>query len=263
MSIHTHTFLWHYCFMPVVSKSSPKLTRVSWWIAVVGLNNPNAFCIGDTIYTGPKRVFPGIPSFSPELFCYMRNPNPSKYKQFVKGLNELLGEGAVQVTLLSLLYLYIICHSWTLLDIFIQFLSPLFGWNSLNLWCPIVQQVLYSIDGGRTDPILAAVGQLQFEVCIQFIQYAVFSTIAVKDTLKTSFGQASLSSNHSTWLALEANKSYLLWILRVAVAASMRPGSNCTTADLSRHWDSRKFVNCKDLYSQPGSYYLIFRNQYT
>ena len=28
----------------------------------------------------------------------MRNPNPSKYKQFVKGLNELLGEGAVQVT---------------------------------------------------------------------------------------------------------------------------------------------------------------------
>ena len=67
-------------------------------LAVIGLNNPNAFCIGDTIYTGPKRVFPGIPSFSPELFCYMRNPNPSKYKQFVKGLNELLGEGAVQVT---------------------------------------------------------------------------------------------------------------------------------------------------------------------
>ena len=66
-------------------------------LAVIGLNNPNAFCIGDTIYTGPKRVFPGIPSFSPELFCYMRNPNPSKYKQFVKGLNELLGEGAVQV----------------------------------------------------------------------------------------------------------------------------------------------------------------------
>jgi peptide subunit release factor RF-3 len=58
--------------------------------------------------------------------------------------------------------------------------------------------VLYSIDGGRTDPILAAVGQLQFEVCIQFTQYAVFSTIAVKNTLKTSFGQASLSSDHST-----------------------------------------------------------------
>lgn len=103
---------------------------------VVGLNNPNAFCIGDTIYTGPKRVFPGIPSFSPELFCYMRNPNPSKYKQFVKGLNELLGEGAVQV--------------------------------------------LYSIDGGRTDPILAAVGQLQFEV----VQYRMQAEYGVETQLE-------------------------------------------------------------------------------
>ena len=88
--------------MPVISKSSSKSeTCVLVFIAVVGLNNPNAFCIGDTIYTGPKRMFPGIPSFSPELFCYMRNPNPSKYKQFVKGLNELLGEGAVQVATLT------------------------------------------------------------------------------------------------------------------------------------------------------------------
>lgn len=87
---------------------------------VIGLNNPNAFVIGDTIYTGSRVSFPGIPSFPPELFSYMRNPNPSKYKQFQKGLTELLGEGAVQV--------------------------------------------LYTVDTGRTDPILAAVGQLQFEV---------------------------------------------------------------------------------------------------
>eukprot|EP00897_Mesotaenium_endlicherianum_P005399 jgi/Mesen1/4888/ME000244S04066 len=65
--------------------------------SVIGLNNPGVFAIGDTVYTGPRRVFPAIPSFSPELFCYLRNPNPSKYKQFQKGLNELLGEGAVQV----------------------------------------------------------------------------------------------------------------------------------------------------------------------
>ena len=42
-------------------------------------------CSGDTIYTGTKRVtFPGIPSFSPEKFAYIRNPNPSTYKKFQK-----------------------------------------------------------------------------------------------------------------------------------------------------------------------------------
>ncbi|BBN11680.1 peptide chain release factor 3 [Marchantia polymorpha subsp. ruderalis] len=103
---------------------------------VIGLNNPNAFCIGDTLYCGPRRSFPGIPSFSPELFCYMRNPNPSKYKQFLKGVTELLGEGAVQV--------------------------------------------LYSSDPGRTDPILAAVGQLQFEV----VQYRMQAEYGVETNLE-------------------------------------------------------------------------------
>lgn len=69
--------------------------------AVIGLNNPNAFCIGDTLYCGPRRFYPGIPSFSPELFCYLHNPNPSKYKQFMKGVAELLGEGAVQVNVFT------------------------------------------------------------------------------------------------------------------------------------------------------------------
>jgi peptide chain release factor 3 len=45
----------------------------------------------------PYRAYPGIPSFSPELFGYLRNPNPSTYKQFQKGMDGLLGEGAVQV----------------------------------------------------------------------------------------------------------------------------------------------------------------------
>ena len=64
---------------------------------MIGLNNPNTFAIGDTVYTGPRVTFPPIPSFAPELFSYLRNPNPSKYKQFRKGLEGLLGEGAVQV----------------------------------------------------------------------------------------------------------------------------------------------------------------------
>jgi len=91
---------------------------------VIGLNNPGAFAIGDTIYTGGQKLeFEGIPCFSPELFAYLRNPNPSKFKQFHKGVADLREEGAVQI--------------------------------------------MYSVDEAKRDPILAAVGQLQFEV-VQF-----------------------------------------------------------------------------------------------
>ncbi|PSB54651.1 peptide chain release factor 3, partial [filamentous cyanobacterium CCP1] len=90
---------------------------------VIGLNNPGVFAIGDTIYNGKRLEYEGIPMFSPELFAYLKNPNPSKFKQFRKGVSELREEGAVQI--------------------------------------------MYSVDESRRDPILAAVGQLQFEV-VQF-----------------------------------------------------------------------------------------------
>ena len=90
---------------------------------VIGLNNPGVFAIGDTIYSGQKLEYEGIPAFSPEMFAYLKNPNPSKFKQFQKGVSELREEGAVQI--------------------------------------------MYSADDLRRDPILAAVGQLQFEV-VQF-----------------------------------------------------------------------------------------------
>lgn len=64
---------------------------------VIGINNPGCFAIGDTLFTGNNRVaFPGIPSFSPEKFAYIRAPNPSSYKAFRKGMDQLLDEGAVQ-----------------------------------------------------------------------------------------------------------------------------------------------------------------------
>jgi len=64
---------------------------------VIGINNPGNFAIGDTLYEGGKKVaFPGIPSFSPEKFSYIRNPNPSSYKAFQKGIDQLLDEGAIQ-----------------------------------------------------------------------------------------------------------------------------------------------------------------------
>lgn len=99
---------------------------------VIGLNNPGVFAIGDTIYTGQKLEFEGIPSFSPELFALLRNPNPSKFKQFQKGVSELQEEGAVQI--------------------------------------------MYSVDEAKRDPILAAVGQLQFEV----VQFRLLSEYGVE-----------------------------------------------------------------------------------
>ncbi len=90
---------------------------------VIGLNNPGVFAIGDTIYNGKKLEYEGIPCFSPEIFAYIKNPNPSKFKQFQKGITELREEGAIQI--------------------------------------------MYSVDEFKRDPILAAVGQLQFEV-VQF-----------------------------------------------------------------------------------------------
>jgi peptide chain release factor 3 len=64
---------------------------------IIGLNNPGAFAIGDTIHTGPRLVYPGIPSFSPELFANLRNPNPAHSKKFQKGVAQLEQEGAVQI----------------------------------------------------------------------------------------------------------------------------------------------------------------------
>jgi len=64
---------------------------------VIGLNNPGMFAIGDTLYVGPRVEYEGIPCFSPEIFAWLRNPNPSAFKSFRKGVNELREEGAVQV----------------------------------------------------------------------------------------------------------------------------------------------------------------------
>jgi peptide chain release factor 3 len=68
---------------------------------VIGLNNPGSFAIGDTICTGPSIEFPGIPSFAPELFSFLENTEPSKYKHFHKGISALQEEGAIQILWLS------------------------------------------------------------------------------------------------------------------------------------------------------------------
>src|SRR2546422_4193610 len=38
-----------------------------------------------------------IPRFTPEAFAYLHNPNTAKFKQFRRGLDQLLQEGVIQV----------------------------------------------------------------------------------------------------------------------------------------------------------------------
>ncbi len=64
---------------------------------IVGFSNPGAFAIGDTISSGKRLSYPGIPTFAPELFAFLENKEPSKYKQFHKGIIALQDEGAIQI----------------------------------------------------------------------------------------------------------------------------------------------------------------------
>jgi peptide chain release factor 3 len=87
---------------------------------VIGLSNPGAFAIGDTVTSGEKLQFAAIPAFPPEHFGRLRNVNVEKYKQFNKGLEQLMQESVVQV------------------------------------FYPLLQV--------RREPIIGAVGMLQFDV---------------------------------------------------------------------------------------------------
>ena len=63
---------------------------------VIGLVAHRSFRIGDTLTTNPEIKYQEIPRFPPEVFATLRNPNPSKFKQFRAGLDQLLNEGVIQ-----------------------------------------------------------------------------------------------------------------------------------------------------------------------
>jgi peptide chain release factor 3 len=64
---------------------------------VIGLVNATALRPGDTLYDQAPVEFPPIPSFAPEQFAVARCKDPSKHKQFRKGISQLDTEGVVQV----------------------------------------------------------------------------------------------------------------------------------------------------------------------
>jgi peptide chain release factor 3 len=58
--------------------------------------DPGLFRIGDTLLTGESFRFDAVPRFSPEHFARLRAKDPSKRKQFITGLSQLVEEGTVQ-----------------------------------------------------------------------------------------------------------------------------------------------------------------------
>lgn len=87
---------------------------------IIGLPGTQMFAIGDTITLGDPFRYASMPRFEPEHFARLINLDVGKQKQFIKGVQQLETEGAMQV--------------------------------------------LYQTDAQRRDPILAAVGVLQFDV---------------------------------------------------------------------------------------------------
>jgi len=64
---------------------------------IVGIWDPGILRIGDSIAEEGTIEFPGMPSFSPELFVSVHLAEPFKRKQLKKGLDQLSEEGVVQV----------------------------------------------------------------------------------------------------------------------------------------------------------------------
>ena len=69
----------------------------AWPGDVIGLANAAALRPGDTLYRDIPVQYPPIPSFSPEHFAVARGTDPSKHKQFRKGIEQMEQEGVVQV----------------------------------------------------------------------------------------------------------------------------------------------------------------------
>jgi peptide chain release factor 3 len=134
---------------------------------VIGLSNPGLFTIGDTVTGGESLQFAALPAFPPEHFGRLRNVNVEKYKQFNKGLEQLLQEAVILV--------------------------------------------LYPLHQMRREPILGAVGMLQFDV--------VMARLATEYNVETQID--SLSYVVARWVTGSAD----------ALAAAKYPSQALRTQD--------------------------------
>ena len=131
---------------------------------VIGFSNPGIFRIGDTVCAGGTFEYAPIPPFQPECFATLRNQTMEKYKQFNKGLEQLMEEGVVQV-------LYV---------------------------------------NGQREPILGAVGQLQFEVVVSRLQaeYNVETTIEPSSFTEARWVSGAEADINNMYLSFQSLRTH-------------------------------------------------------
>ena len=65
---------------------------------IIGVFDPGIFSIGDTVCSPKSKVkFEGIPTFAPEHFAVIEQKDSLQRKQFVKGVEQIAQEGAIQI----------------------------------------------------------------------------------------------------------------------------------------------------------------------
>ncbi len=64
---------------------------------IIGVFDPGIFRIGDTLTSSGSFQFEGIPVFPPEFFAKVMPLDSMKRKQFLKGVDQLSEEGAIQL----------------------------------------------------------------------------------------------------------------------------------------------------------------------
>jgi len=78
--------------------SERKIIEEAYGGDIIGVFDPGIFSIGDTLTTSPKKyAYEGIPTFAPEHFARVRQVDTMKRKQFMKGINQIAQEGAIQI----------------------------------------------------------------------------------------------------------------------------------------------------------------------
>ncbi len=78
--------------------SERKMIEKAYGGDIIGIFDPGIFSIGDTLTTSSAHfAYEGIPTFAPEHFARVRQVNTMKRKQFLKGVNQIAQEGAIQI----------------------------------------------------------------------------------------------------------------------------------------------------------------------
>ncbi len=81
-----------------IMASERKIVEEAYAGDIIGVFDPGIFSIGDTIcMTNEQFQYEGIPTFAPEHFERVRQVDTMKRKQFIKGINQIAQEGAIQI----------------------------------------------------------------------------------------------------------------------------------------------------------------------